>query len=188
VVHETRSWDAGAGVTVSLRSKEEAHDYRYFPEPDLPPLEVTEDRIDAIRRLMPELPDARRSRLVAQYALPEYDATQLTQSRALADYFEATVRAGAPAKAASNWIMGELARKLKETGGAVAAASVTPERLASLTALIENGTISGSLAKEVFEKMFASGRSADDIVRTEGLMQVDDEAQIAQLKIGRAHV
>ena len=181
IVQETRLWDAGAAATVSMRSKEEAHDYRYFPEPDLPPVTVTAARIDAIRRSMPELPDARRSRFVAQYALPEYDAGQLTQSRALADYFEAAVGAGAPAKAASNWIMGELARKLKETGIEVTRSPITPESLAGLTALIENGTISGSLAKDVLERMFASGRSADDVVRTEGLEQLNDESQIVQL-------
>jgi aspartyl-tRNA(Asn)/glutamyl-tRNA(Gln) amidotransferase subunit B len=181
VVQETRLWDAAAGVTTSMRSKEEAHDYRYFPEPDLPPLEVTAERIEAIRRSMPELPDARRSRFIAEYALSEYDAVQLTQSRALADYFEAAVAAGAPPKAAGNWIMGELARRLKDTGGDISAAPVTPERLAGLVALVENGALSGSLAKEVFEKMFASGRTADDIVRAEGLTQIDDEAQINQL-------
>jgi aspartyl-tRNA(Asn)/glutamyl-tRNA(Gln) amidotransferase subunit B len=181
VVQETRLWDTSAGVTVAMRSKEEAHDYRYFPEPDLLPLDVTAQRIDAIRRSMPELPDARRSRFVVQYALSEYDAGQLTQSRAFADYFEAAVKAGASPKAASNWIMGELARKLKETNLQIGAAPVSPERLAELTALIDKGTISGSLAKEVFEKMFVSNRTAEEIVRAEGLTQIDDEAQIAEL-------
>jgi len=181
VVQETRLRDAAAGVTIPMRSKEEAHDYRYFPEPDLPPLMITAERVEAVRGSMPELPDARRSRLIAQYALSEYDAGQLTQSRALADYFEAAVAAGAASKAAANWITGELARKLKETGGDIAAAPVTPERLAGLTALVNGGTLSGSLAKEVFEKMFASGRTADDIVRADGLTQIDDEAQIAEL-------
>jgi len=181
VVQETRLWDAAAGVTIPMRSKEEAHDYRYFPEPDLPPLTITAERVEAVRGSMPELPDARRSRLIAQYALSEYDAGQLTQSRGLADYFEDAVAAGAAPKAAVNWIMGELARKLKETGGDIAAAPVTPERLAGLTALVNGGTLSGSLAKEVFEKMFVSGRTADDIVRADGLTQIDDEAQIAEL-------
>jgi aspartyl-tRNA(Asn)/glutamyl-tRNA(Gln) amidotransferase subunit B len=181
VTQETRLWDVGAGVTVAMRSKEEAHDYRYFPEPDLLPLDVTAERIEAIRRSIPELPDARRSRFVAQYVLPEYDAVQLTQSRALADYFEAAVAAGASPKAAGNWIMGELARKLKETNVDIAAAPVSPDRLAGLIAIVDNGTISGSLAKEVFEKMFTSNRTADDIVRAEGLTQIDDEAEIAEL-------
>src|SRR5438034_6430706 len=176
VVQETRLWDADAEATVAMRSKEEAHDYRYFPEPDLPPLVVETARVDAIRRSMPELPDARRSRLVAQYGLPVYDAQQLTQSRALADYFEAAVGAGAPAKAASNWIMGELARKLKDGGGDPAAGPMPPVRLAGLLGLIESGRISGSIAKAVFEKMFASGRSAEEIVAAEGLTQIDDES------------
>ena len=181
VVQETRLWDAGADVTVAMRSKEEAHDYRYFPEPDLLPLDVSTERIDAIRRSMPELPDARRSRFVSQYALSDYDAGQLTQSRAFADYFESTVRAGASPKAAGNWIMGELARKLKESGRDIGAAPVTAERLAGLIGLVERGTISGPLAKEVLEKMVASNRTAEEIVRAEGLTQIDDEAQIADL-------
>ncbi|HEV8346250.1 MAG TPA: Asp-tRNA(Asn)/Glu-tRNA(Gln) amidotransferase subunit GatB [Vicinamibacterales bacterium] len=178
VVQETRLWDASAGRTMSMRSKEEAHDYRYFPEPDLPPVIVDAERVQRIRSSMPELPDARRRRLATQYALPEYDAGQLTQSRALADYFESTVAAGAPAKLASNWIMGELARKLKEVGRGVDASPLTADRLAALIAQVDTGTISGSMAKDVFEKMFASGRSAAEIVATEGLAQIDDESQI----------
>jgi aspartyl-tRNA(Asn)/glutamyl-tRNA(Gln) amidotransferase subunit B len=180
VVQETRLWDADACVTSSMRSKEEAHDYRYFPEPDLPPLIVSRERIDAIRAAMPELPAARRARFIEQYALPEYDAGQLTQSRVLGEYFEATIRAGAPAKAASNWIMGELARKVKETGAAMPAA-LPPARLAGLIALIDNGTISGSIAKEVFEKMVTSARPAAEIVAAEGLTQIDDESRIRAL-------
>jgi aspartyl-tRNA(Asn)/glutamyl-tRNA(Gln) amidotransferase subunit B len=181
VVQETRLWDAAGGRTISMRSKEEAHDYRYFPEPDLPPLTVTADRIERIRAAMPELPEARRRRFVEQYALPDYDAGQLTQARGLADYFEAAVHAGAPAKAASNWIMSELARKLKETNCDVVSAPLTPVRLAGLIALIEKGAISGSMAKDVFEKMYASDRTAEAIVAAEGLSQIDDESQIAGL-------
>jgi aspartyl-tRNA(Asn)/glutamyl-tRNA(Gln) amidotransferase subunit B len=181
VVQETRLWDADAGQTMSMRSKEEAHDYRYFPEPDLPPLVVDAARVAAIRDSLPELPDARRRRFVEAYALPEYDATQLTESRAMADYVEATIRAGAPPKLASNWIMGELARKLKETAADIAAAPLAPDRLAGLIALIDNGTISGSIAKDVFEKMFASALSADEIVKAEGLTQIDDESAILAL-------
>ena len=181
IVQETRLWDASAGRTVGMRSKEEAHDYRYFPEPDLPPLVLDAARIAAIRDLMPELPDARRQRFIEEYALPEYDAGQLIQSRALADYFDATVRAGAPPKLASNWVMGELARKRKETGADLEAVPLEPDRLAGLIALIEHGTISGSMAKDVFEKMLTTGRSADDIVRTDGLAQIDGESQIRGL-------
>jgi aspartyl-tRNA(Asn)/glutamyl-tRNA(Gln) amidotransferase subunit B len=181
VVQETRLWDAGAGVTESMRSKEEAHDYRYFPEPDLPPLQIGGARLDGIRASMPELPAARRARVVAEYALPEYDAAQLTDSRALADYFEAVVRAGAPPKAASNWIMGELARVMKDRSADMTAPPLTAAALAGLIALVENGRISGSIAKQVFETMIGTGRSAGDIVQAEGLAQIDDEAMLAAL-------
>ncbi len=181
IVQDTRLWDAEAGVTTSMRTKEEAHDYRYFPEPDLPPLVVDAARIGAIRAAMPELPDARRARFIAQYALPEYDAGQLTESRALADYFEDVVAAGAAARASSHWIMGELARTLKDTGRAITASPVSPAALARLVSLVDAGRISGSIAKEVFETMVGSGRTADDIVEAEGLAQIDDEAQIMAL-------
>src|SRR3954451_8701870 len=184
VVQETRLWDAAAGRTVSMRSKEEAHDYRYFPEPDLPPVVVDTERIERIRAAMPELPEARRLRFVDAFSLPEYDAGQLTQSRSVADYFEAVVAAGAPAKAASNWIMGELARALKEHGADIAASPLDAPRLAGLIALVEQGTISGSMAKGVFEKMFSSAQSAAAIVAAEGLAQIDDEAHIVALIAG----
>jgi aspartyl-tRNA(Asn)/glutamyl-tRNA(Gln) amidotransferase subunit B len=181
VVQETRLWDANAGRTDSMRSKEEAHDYRYFPEPDLPPAIVGEARIATIQASMPELPEPRRKRLAAEYGLPEYDALQLTQSRALADFFEATVAAGAPAKAASNWIMGEVARKLKALGIGIESAPLTAAHLAELIALVDRGTISGSMAKDVFERMVTSGRGAAEIVASEGLSQIDDESQLVAL-------
>jgi aspartyl-tRNA(Asn)/glutamyl-tRNA(Gln) amidotransferase subunit B len=184
VVQETRLWDAAAGRTVSMRSKEHAHDYRYFPEPDLPPVIVDVERIERIRLAIPELPDARRRRLVEAFGLPEYDAGQLTQSRSLSDYFEAAVSAGAPAKAASNWIMGELARTLNERGIDIASSPLDAERLAGLIALVEKGTISGSMAKDVFTTMYATNQTADAIVAAEGLAQIDDEAQIAGLIAG----
>ena len=181
VVQETRLWDAAAAQTVSMRSKEEAHDYRYFPDPDLPAVTLDAARIASIRAAMPELPDARRHRLVEQYAIPEYDANQLTQARAVADYFEAAVAAGAQPKAASNWIMGELARRLKAQGADITASAVSAERLAGLLVLIDKGTISGSMAKDVFEKMYTTGRTASAIVDAEGLAQIDDESLIARL-------
>jgi aspartyl-tRNA(Asn)/glutamyl-tRNA(Gln) amidotransferase subunit B len=181
VVQETRLWDAAAGRTVSMRSKEEAHDYRYFPEPDLPPVVVDGERIARIRAALPEPADARRRRFVEAFALPDYDAGQLTQSRRVADYFEAVVAAGAPAKAASNWIMGELARVLKEHGADIAASPIDAPRLAGLIALIDKGTISGSMAKGVFEKMYRSPQTADAIVAADGLAQIDDEAHIVAL-------
>jgi aspartyl-tRNA(Asn)/glutamyl-tRNA(Gln) amidotransferase subunit B len=158
-----------------MRSKEEAHDYRYFPEPDLPPLVVDEARRIAIEASLPELPEARLRRLVAQYALPEYDANLLTQSRALADYFEATARAAENAKAASNWIMGELLRTMKEREIVIEQVPLAPEALAALIRIVDRGTISSTVAKEVFAKMYATGGSAEEIVQAEGLAQIGDE-------------
>jgi aspartyl-tRNA(Asn)/glutamyl-tRNA(Gln) amidotransferase subunit B len=178
VVQETRLWDTGAGRTISMRSKEEAHDYRYFPEPDLPPLIVDATRIEAVRASMPELPDARRQRFVAAYGLPEYDAGVLTQSVALADYFERVAGAAGNPKAASNWVMGELLRMLKERGLETSAIPLVPEALAGLVRLIDSGTISSSIGKDVFAKMFDSGRSADEIVAAEGLAQNSDEGAL----------
>jgi aspartyl-tRNA(Asn)/glutamyl-tRNA(Gln) amidotransferase subunit B len=178
VVQETRLWDTSSGRTYSMRSKEEAHDYRYFPEPDLPPLVVDAARVARVDATMPELPEPRSRRFVAEYAIPEYDAGVLTQSAALADYFEATAKAAGNAKAASNWIMGELLRTLKEQGKSIGDISLRPAALAALIALIDKGTISSSIAKDVFAKMYDSGRSADDIVGEEGLAQNSDEGAL----------
>jgi aspartyl-tRNA(Asn)/glutamyl-tRNA(Gln) amidotransferase subunit B len=178
VVQETRLWDSSAGRTVPMRSKEEAHDYRYFPEPDLPPLVVSTGWIDEVRRALPELPDARRRRFVSQYSLPAYDATLLTQSPVLADYFEQTAAAAGNAKSASNWIMGELTRKMNELGVGADRAPLAPDALAGLIKLVDSGTISGPIAKDVFERMCASGRGARDIVESEGLARIDDAAAI----------
>ena len=178
VVQETRLWDSSTGRTQSMRSKEEAHDYRYFPEPDLPPLVVDEARIERVRATMPELPEARKGRFVAEYAIPEYDAGVLTQSAELADYFEAVARIARNPKAASNWIMGELLRTMKERGVTMAEVRLTPEALAGLIALIDKGTISNAIAKDVFARMYDSGRTADEVVAAEGLAQIDDEAAL----------
>lgn len=177
VAHETRLWDAAAGRSVAMRSKEEAQDYRYFPEPDLPPLEVGVERIEEIRRSLPELPEARKARLIRQYDLPGYDAGVLTQSAALADYFEATA-ARAPARAASNWILGEVLRKLRETGAATTEIRLDPARLADLIALVERGTISGSVAKDVFQKMYETGATAEAVIAAGGLSQISDEGAL----------
>jgi aspartyl-tRNA(Asn)/glutamyl-tRNA(Gln) amidotransferase subunit B len=181
VVQETRLWDSSRDRTYSMRTKEEAHDYRYFPEPDLPPLVVDAARIESVRATMPELPEARRRRFVAAYGLPEYDAGVLTQSPALADYFErAAAEAGNP-KAVSNWVMGELLRTLNERGTPVEAVPLTPRALAGLVRLVDQGTISSSIAKGVFAKMYDSGRSADEIVAAEGLAQVGDESALVAI-------
>jgi len=181
VVQETRLWDSAEGRTHSMRSKEEAHDYRYFPEPDLPPLVVDEARIARVRTTMPELPDARRKRFVAQYAIPEYDAGVLTGDAALADYYEAVAAAAGNAKAASNWVMGELLRTLKERGQDVVAQPLQADRLAGLIRLIDRGTISSSVAKDVFAKMYDSSRTADEIVAAEGLSQIGDESALLEI-------
>jgi aspartyl-tRNA(Asn)/glutamyl-tRNA(Gln) amidotransferase subunit B len=178
VDQETRLWDNAAGRTVTMRGKEEAHDYRYFPEPDLAPLELDAAWIAEIGGTLTELPDARRRRFVAQYAIPDYDAAILTQSNELAAYFEATAAACRNPKAASNWIMGELTRKMNEDSTDISDVPLKPERLAGLIQLVDSGTISGPIAKEVFEKMYASGRTAAEIVEREGLARIDDEAAV----------
>jgi aspartyl-tRNA(Asn)/glutamyl-tRNA(Gln) amidotransferase subunit B len=178
VKQETRLFDSSTGRTFSMRSKEEAHDYRYFPEPDLPPLVVDEARVAEVRGTMTELPEARRKRFVAAYGIPEYDAGVLTQSASMADYFEKTAAAAKNPKAASNWIMGELSRVLNERGLDIAQASIAPEALAGLIGLIDRGVISSAIAKDVFGKMLESGRSADEIVKSEGLAQIGDESAI----------
>jgi aspartyl-tRNA(Asn)/glutamyl-tRNA(Gln) amidotransferase subunit B len=178
VLQETRLWDTSTARTHSMRSKEEAHDYRYFPEPDLPPLMVDAARLEVVRASMPELPEARRQRFVAEYAIPDYDAGVLTQSSQLADYFEAVAQAANNPKAASNWVMGELLRTMNERGSQIGDSPLAPTALAGLIRLVDEATISSSIAKEVFAKMYDSGRSAEDIVTAEGLAQNSDEAAL----------
>ena len=174
VVQETRLFDSAQGRTYSMRSKEEAHDYRYFPEPDLPPLVVGAERLQAIHATLPELPEARMARFQSEYGIPAYDANLLTQTRGLADYFEAVARAAGNPKAASNWIMGELLRTMKERGIGIEQVPLEAEALAGLIRVVERGTISSTVAKEVFAKMYESARSADDIIAAEGLAQNSD--------------
>ena len=182
VVQETRLWDADRGYTRSMRSKEFAHDYRYFPEPDLVPLKLDAAWIDEIRRVLPELPRARRQRFVAAYGLPAYDAALLTQSRALAEYYEAAVRDFPQPKLVSNWVMSELLRELPgDDERAIEQATVTPSRLAGLLRLIDDGTISGKIAKTVFETMVRTGEEAAAIVRRDGLTQVADAGALAAM-------
>jgi aspartyl-tRNA(Asn)/glutamyl-tRNA(Gln) amidotransferase subunit B len=182
VVQETRLWNADRGETVSMRSKEEAHDYRYFPEPDLPPLAVSAAWREEVRSSLPELPAGKRRRFVSEYAIPDYDAGVLTLSREVADYFEAAARESGDAKAASNWVMTEVLRKLKQRSGdeelPFADIPVSPTRLAELIRLIDAGTISGKIAKDVFERMWTSGEPPRAIVEREGLTQVSDEGAI----------
>jgi aspartyl-tRNA(Asn)/glutamyl-tRNA(Gln) amidotransferase subunit B len=161
-----------------MRGKEEAHDYRYFPEPDLPPLTLEAAWIEDVRSGLTELPDARRRRFVAQYALPEYDASVLTASRELADYFEATAAASGNPKASSNWVMGALSAKMNDLGITISEVAVTPDALAGLITLIDTGTIGGPVTRDVFEKMYTTGRPAAEIVEREGLARIDDQAAI----------
>jgi aspartyl-tRNA(Asn)/glutamyl-tRNA(Gln) amidotransferase subunit B len=183
VTQETRLFDSETGETSSMRSKEEAHDYRYFPEPDLSPLDLTPEWIDGIRGSLPELPEARKVRFVAAYGLSDYDADVIVRTMAGgADYFEATVKAGAPAKAASNWIQGEIRRRLKDAGSDdVTQVPVTPERLAELVLLTDRGVVSSTVAKDVFDRMWTSGGHAKEIIDEEGLGQIGDESALAGL-------
>jgi aspartyl-tRNA(Asn)/glutamyl-tRNA(Gln) amidotransferase subunit B len=176
VVQETLLWDPDRGETAPMRSKEEAHDYRYFPEPDLPPLLVAREWIEEARRALPELPAERRRRFASEYALPGYDSGVLTQERDLADYFEAAARESGNAKGVSNWVMTEVLRKLKDDGRAPADSPVSPAALAGLVRLVDSGTISGRTAKDVFERMWATGEESAAIVEREGLEQLSDEA------------
>jgi aspartyl-tRNA(Asn)/glutamyl-tRNA(Gln) amidotransferase subunit B len=180
IVQETRLWDADGGRTRSMRGKEQAHDYRYFPEPDLVPLELSRSSVMAVQADLPELPAARRQRFVRAYGLPPYDADLLTQTRALADYYEAAVREVPHPKLVSNWIMSELLREIPaDDERALAASPIPPRHLAGLVRLVADGTITGKIAKDVFEKMFRSGEDAPTIVGREGLTQVADTAALA---------
>lgn len=176
VTQETLLWDADANRTESMRSKEEAHDYRYFPCPDLIPIVIEESWIEEIRKTLPELPDARKIRFREEYALPEYDAALLTSSRELADYFEEAVKIGVTAKKVSNWIMTELVRELK--GEEVTNCKVRPEQLGALLKMVDDGTISGKIAKTVFLEMMDSGKNPDVVVKEKNLVQVSDQGEL----------
>ena len=186
VVQETRGWVEDRGVTFSQRTKEFAHDYRYFPEPDLPPLSISREWVDEIRARLPELPTARRDRFISTYDLPVYDAAQLTSSRATADFFEESLRAketqppalAAKAKAIGNWMLGDLAGLLNASGSELADSRVTPSLLRDFTDLIDAGAISGPAAKTVLEEMFKSGKPAQAIAEEQGLTQISDAGQL----------
>ncbi len=177
LVQETRLWNQAEGRTVSMRSKEKAHDYRYFPEPDLLPVHISSAWREEVHRSLPELPEAKRARFVTAYGITPYDAEVLTNTQALADYFEAVVKAGAPGKAAANWMQTELLRGLKDSGKEIGASPVSPAALAELVKLVESAKITGAVGKKVFATMFESGRTASEIVAAEGLgAQVSDAA------------
>ncbi|HKF25783.1 MAG TPA: Asp-tRNA(Asn)/Glu-tRNA(Gln) amidotransferase subunit GatB [Candidatus Acidoferrum sp.] len=183
IIQETRLWNQAEGYTVGMRSKEKAHDYRYFPEPDLLPVHVSPAWRETVRSALPELPAAKRDRFVESYGITSYDAAVLTDSSALAAYYEETVKAGAPGKAAANWMQTELLRRLNDSGMQITASPVSPKGLAELIQLIESGRITGAVGKRVFPKMFEDGRSAAAIVEAEGLgaqVSSDSLEQIAR--------
>ncbi|AQS59761.1 Asp-tRNA(Asn)/Glu-tRNA(Gln) amidotransferase subunit GatB [Desulforamulus ferrireducens] len=181
IIQETRTWDEDKGITVSMRSKEEAHDYRYFPDPDLVPVVLDQQWIEFIKDSLPELPDQRRRRYVEQYGLPEYDAGILTLTKEMSDYFEETIGYYDKPKVISNWMMGEMSRLLNLSGTDITACKIKPRQLAELIKLIDQGTISGKIAKVVFEEMFASGKDPATIVQEKGLVQISDEGAIASV-------
>ena len=178
LVQETRRWDDVAGVTLPMRSKEYAHDYRYFPEPDLPPVVLDAATVEAWRAELPELPAAKRARFIAAYGLPEYDAGVITADQAIAGYFEAAAQQSKNYKAVSNWVMGELLRALGEKGQGIAEAKISPESLAALIALVDAKTINMPAAKEVFQVLFEQGGDPAAIVKEKGLAQVSDTGAI----------
>ncbi len=178
VEQETRLWDTAAHRTVSMRGKEDAHDYRYFPEPDLPPVEAPEAWVAEVAAGLPELPEARKQRLVREYGLAAGEAGQLADTAGLTAYFESAAAASGNPRAAANWVMGEVTRRLNADGDGIGAVGVSPEALGRLIRMVDGGAISGSAAKTVFEGMYGTGRGAAEIVESEGLAQIGDEARL----------
>ncbi|RHR06098.1 Asp-tRNA(Asn)/Glu-tRNA(Gln) amidotransferase subunit GatB [Pseudoflavonifractor sp. AF19-9AC] len=174
VIQETRRWDDNKDATFSMRSKENAQDYRYFPEPDIPPLELSEEYLDGLRKEQPEMAEERKERYQKEYSLPEYDAGQITAQKALVDFFEATVALGAPAKEAANWMLGEMMRRLKEEELEPKDMKLTPENLAALISMVEQGTINRNTAAKVFRAIFPDNADAQAYVKEHGLEQVSD--------------
>jgi aspartyl-tRNA(Asn)/glutamyl-tRNA(Gln) amidotransferase subunit B len=181
IIQETRLWNSERGITESMRTKEEAHDYRYFPEPDLVPIMADQQWIDEIKRSLPELPDAKRKRFVSEHGLPEYDADLLTSEKSLADWFEEAVRLGGQPKAVANWMMGALMRLLNEENKPFEDCSLKPKQLVDMLKLIDKDTISGKIAKTVFEEMYKTGKDAESIVREKGLVQISDAGEIEKI-------
>ncbi len=181
VKQETRLWNLDRGETAVMRSKEEAHDYRYFPDPDLVPLKLEREWVDAFRADLPELPAVRTRRFLEEYGLPDYDAGVLTATRDVAEYFEASVKLFPQPKTVSNWVMGELTRELNNTGTAIGASPVSPERLATLLRMVEQGTVSLKVARDIFPEMYRTGKAPEQIVQEKGLTQVSDEGALSQV-------
>lgn len=178
IVRETRHWDEARGVTFSSRSKEEAHDYRYFPDPDLVPLEIDGKWVDEIRARLPELPDAKKRRFMDRYSLPEYDAEVLTSSRELAEFYERCVELFPDPKGVSNWVMGEVLRVLNARNEEIQGSKLSPEMLADMLKLIRDGTISGKIGKELIEEMMETGERPQKIIEGKGLVQISDRDEL----------
>ncbi|KUK10328.1 MAG: Aspartyl/glutamyl-tRNA(Asn/Gln) amidotransferase subunit B [Clostridia bacterium 41_269] len=181
VVQETRTWNEQKGITETLRSKEEAHDYRYFPEPDLVPLVISRDWVEEIRKSLPELPSERKQRLIRDYGLPEYDAEVITRSKALADFYDECVKIYDNPKEISNWVMGELLRLLNANNMEVEDSPIKPKDLVELLELQNKGIISGKIAKQVFDEMFETGKDAETIVNEKNLVQINDANEIEKI-------
>ncbi len=180
IIQETRLWDSVTGTTQSMRSKEEAHDYRYFPEPDLAPVVVSSDWIEKIKENMPELPDAKIERFIKEYGLPVYDAENLTEEKSLSEWFEEAVRLGGKPKEIANWIMVELLRVLNEENKDITECNFKPSQLVELVNLVDKGIINRNIAKEVFEEIYKTGKSAELIVKEKGLTQISDDSLIIE--------
>ena len=181
VKQETRLWNLDRGETAVMRSKEEAHDYRYFPDPDLVPLKLEREWVDDFRADLPELPASRTRRFLEEYGLPDYDAAVLTAARDVADYFETSVKLFPQPKTVSNWVMGELTRELNNAGTAIGASPVSPERLATLLRMVEQGTVSLKVARDIFPEMYRTGKAPEQIVQEKGLTQMSDEGALSQI-------
>ncbi len=181
VVQETRTWDESKGITLSMRKKEKENDYRYFPEPDLMPIVIPPEEVEKVRQTLPELPDAKMKRFMEDYGLSAEDSSILTSLRETADYLDATIAAGADAKTAANWMLGDLAKMINENNLTFAESKVSAEKLAGMIALITKGTISGKIAKKVIVSMWETGKDADTIVKEEGLVQITDTGAIEEI-------
>ncbi len=181
ILQQTKRWDVARGVTVALRTKEDAQDYRYFPEPDLVRLDVNETMLKRIRETLPELPEARRTRYVQEFSIPAYDADVLTRDKPVSEYFEAVCQVATDRKAASNWVMGEVLRLMKDQAIPVSEVKIQPKQLGEMINMIQSGTITGKIAKTVFEDMMVSGKDPATIVKEKGLIVINDSAAIEAL-------
>lgn len=181
IIQETRLFDTARGVTVAMRSKEEAHDYRYFPEPDLKPLVIEDALIQGLRKGLPELPQVKRERFIKEYGIPSYDAGVLTSTKELADYYETLVKETNEPKASSNLVMGDLLRLLNEEKKEITACTVTPAASGALILMVKDGRISGKMAKEVFDGMYKTGKGAAEVLQAKGLSQISGEPELVKI-------